>query len=222
MDRGQLEAHLEEGLSLAEIGRRHALHEATVSYWLKKHGLEAAHRVKHVARGGIAREELAELIAVGMSIAQIAERLGLSRTTVRHWLQEYGLRTRRAIERDAPPGGPPRLERECPAHGMTTFVRRSAGGYRCARCRAEAVARRRRKVKRQLVADAGGRCVVCGYDRYIGALEFHHLVRADKRFSLSHRGVARSLAKARAEASKCALLCANCHAEVEAGLIAVA
>jgi hypothetical protein len=50
-------------------------------------------------------------------------------------------------------------------------------------------------------------------------LEFHHLVPSEKSFSLSYRGVARSLEKAKAEASKCVLLCANCHAEVEARFI---
>jgi len=73
-------------------------------------------------------------------------------------------------------------------------------------------------VKRLLVEDAGGRCVRCGYDRCVAALEFHHLDPAEKRFALSTRGVARSLEKARVEASKCVLLCANCHAEVEAGV----
>lgn len=102
---------------------------------------------------------------------------------------------------------------------MTQFGRRAQGGYRCTRCRAEAVARRRRKVKRLLVEEAGGSCRVCGYDRCVAALHFHHLDRAEKSFSLSHRGVARSLAKARSEASKCLLLCSNCHAEVEAGLV---
>jgi hypothetical protein len=60
--------------------------------------------------------------------------------------------------------------------------------------------------------------VLCGYDRHVGALEFHHVDPADKRFALSHMGIARSLERARAEARKCVLLCANCHAEVEAGL----
>jgi hypothetical protein len=31
-------------------------------------------------------------------------------------------------------------------------------------------------------------------------------------------GLTRSLAKSRAEAAKCALLCSRCHAEVEAGV----
>jgi len=32
------------------------------------------------------------------------------------------------------------------------------------------------------------------------------------------QGVTRSLARAKAEAEKCVLLCANCHAEVESGV----
>ena len=76
---------------------------------------------------------------------------------------------------------------------------------------------RRRKVKAILIAEAGGRCRLCGYAGHPAALQFHHVDRTGKRFSLSQAGVARSLARARAEARKCVLLCANCHAEVEAG-----
>jgi hypothetical protein len=60
--------------------------------------------------------------------------------------------------------------------------------------------------------------VICGYSRCQQALQFHHLDPATKRFHLGHNGVCRSLTKSRAEAKKCVLLCANCHAEVEAGL----
>lgn len=48
MDRASLEKLLGEGLSLAEIGRRFGLHEATVGYWVQKHGLEAVNREKQV------------------------------------------------------------------------------------------------------------------------------------------------------------------------------
>jgi transposase len=222
MDRAVLEQMLSEGLSLAEIGRRFDRQEATVAYWLKQHGLEAAGRERHAAKGPLQRDELAALVNAGLSSAQIAEAVGRSKTTVRHWLREYGLKTQWSNRREASSAGQRELPLRCPRHGVTAFVRRSQGGYRCAKCRAEAVARRRRRVKRLLVDEAGGRCRACGYDRCIGALEFHHLVPAEKSFSLSHRGVTRSLAQARAEASKCALLCANCHAEVEAGLIALA
>ena len=72
-------------------------------------------------------------------------------------------------------------------------------------------------MKEILVAEAGGRCALCGYDRYVGALQFHHLEPGRKRFSRADAGLTRSLAKAREEAGKCALVCANCHAELEAG-----
>jgi hypothetical protein len=55
----------------------------------------------------------------------------------------------------------------------------------------------------------------------LAALQFHHLDPERKAFSLAATGVTRSLALARAEAAKCALLCANCYAEVEAGVVAV-
>jgi hypothetical protein len=82
----------------------------------------------------------------------------------------------------------------------------------------EHVSKRRRKMKLILVADAGGRCALCGYDRCMGALHFHHVDPSNKQFHLSMQGVTRSLAAARVEMAKCVLLCANCHAEVELGI----
>ena len=49
----------------------------------------------------------------------------------------------------------------------------------------------------------------------------HHKDRQAKRFSLSRGGVTYALDKGREEAEKCVLLCANCHAEVEAGVTSV-
>lgn len=61
--------------------------------------------------------------------------------------------------------------------------------------------------------------MICGYDRHPSALHFHHVDPESKSFVLSRHGVTRSFAEAAAEADKCVLLCANCHAEVEAGFI---
>jgi hypothetical protein len=82
--------------------------------------------------------------------------------------------------------------------------------------------RRRRKLKAILVAEAGGCCSLCGYDRYIGALQFHHTNGSSKQFGLADRGLTRSLDAVRAEARKCILLCANCHSEVEGGIVKAA
>jgi len=224
MDRTALEKMLGDGLSLAEIGRRVGRHEATVSYWLRRHGLAAVGRYRHAAKGAPARVELADFVDAGLSIAQIAERLGCSKGTVRHWLRRHALKTQgasgrgRAVEaKRAKDAGLTEAMMCCALHGETLFVLDRRGYYRCRRCRSASVSRRRRRLKKTLVAEAGGCCRLCGYSRCLGALEFHHLEPDDKAFSLSEEGVTRSIARARAEARKCALLCANCHAEVEAG-----
>jgi hypothetical protein len=78
------------------------------------------------------------------------------------------------------------------------------------------VTERRRRIKQILVEEAGGRCVVCGYAQSVAALQFHHLDPMTKAFSIRYAGT-RALDRSRAEAAKCVLLCANCHAEVESG-----
>jgi transposase len=223
MDRALLEDLVGEGLSLAEIGRRVGRHESTIAHWLSRYELRAANRDKHSARGALSRDVLAALVDAGASIAEIATAVDRSKGTVRHWLREYGLQTQRSAMRGVPAEygageRPEQAMRTCSRHGMTAFKLRAEGGYRCLKCRSDAVVRRRRKVKRLLVQEAGGCCRLCGYDRCIAALEFHHLRPNEKQFELSRHGVARSLARARVEAAKCVLLCANCHAEVEAGV----
>jgi transposase-like protein len=210
---------------LEAIGRLTGRHPTTVGYWVKQHGLAAVHRDKHAPKGGIDRDTLSALVDDGKSTREIAEQLGLSQTTVRHWLRQHNLRTHRA--RRATPRGvrgihPDRVTMECARHGATEFWLEPRGMYRCVRCRSEAVSRRRRRLKEILVAEAGGRCSICGYDRYIGALQFHHLDGRQKEFGVATRGLTRSLAAVRAEAAKCVLLCANCHAEVEGGIVKAA
>lgn len=86
------------------------------------------------------------------------------------------------------------------------------------RCVAEAVTRRHQKIKRILVEEAGGRCAICGYDRCIINLHFHHVDPNEKSFNMSISG-GKAIASYRAEAAKCVLVCANCHGEIEMGLV---
>jgi Homeodomain-like domain len=229
MDRVLLEGLLSQGLSLAEIGRRVELHEATVGYWVQKHGLRAVNQAKVAARGGMARHELERLVEAGMSIAQIAQETDRSKATVRHWLTRYGLKTHGALGRRtrvqtavAKSAGLETIRLRCRHHGETDFWLDRRGYYRCKACRSAAVARRRRKMKEILVKEAGGACFVCGYSRDMRALHFHHLEPSRKRHEINARGAALALERLRAEARKCVLLCANCHAEVETGLIKLA
>jgi transposase len=222
MDNDVLEVLLARGLSLERIAARFGVHPSTVSYWLKKHELSAVHADRHTSRGGIPRAKLEELVNAGGSHRSIAAEFQVSVATVRHWLKRFGLETHgTTIRRQAREGkgaGQVAIERVCVRHGMARFTLYPDRVYRCARCRREAVAKRRRAVRAAIIQEAGGQCVLCGYDRYVGALQFHHLVRKDKEFGLSSRGVTRSIARLREEAKKCVLLCGNCHAEVEGGL----
>jgi transposase len=220
VDKELLEQCLGEGLSLEAIGKRVGKHESTVSYWLKKHGLVAAEAAKHAAKGAPAKDELERLLRLGMSLREIAKEMDRSLATIRHWMKRYDLKAI-AHRHDAPGDGPREATLQCRKHGTTSFVLEGRGYYRCKRCRLERVGRRRRTVKGKLVAEAGGKCVICGYNRSQRALQFHHLDPRTKEFHLGHTGATRSLARCRAEARKCILLCANCHAEVEAGITAV-
>jgi len=179
--------------------------------------LSSAHVTVHSARGGLDRDALATLVAAGLSTREIAARVERSQATVRHWLRVYGLRTRgwrRPTHEETY-----ETNRVCAVHGPTTFVRYGRSDHlRCLQCRRQRVSDRRRRIKSILLAEAGGRCQLCGYDRSPSALHFHHVDPAEKSFGLALRGVTRSLDRCRAEARKCVLLCANCHAEVEAGV----
>jgi transposase len=222
MDRDWLETQLAAGRSIESIAKEVGKHPSTVGYWVTKFGLASLHGERHAAKGAPSPEVVAALVEEGLSIQQMAERLGIGATTVRHWLRRYGLVTLRARRSADEQRGQRVVIRQCRHHGLTAWVRTGTGGrYRCKRCRSEHVSARRRRVKRLLVAEAGGRCILCGYDRYAGALQFHHLDPSAKSFALSVQGVARSLEKARAEAAKCVLICANCHAEVEAGVATI-
>jgi transposase len=216
LSREALQAMLTEGCSLEEIGRRVDRHPSTVSYWLRKHGLEPVGGSAHTPRGGIPRGTLEELIAQDLSIREIAVRLDRSYTTVRYWLGCHGLMTTTEAQR-----AKARTAREsaiCPIHGQVPHVTRADGSLRCASCRAASVTRSRQRAKRQLVEEFGGACALCGYDECVRALHFHHRDPATKRFSLSSRGLGRAMEALREEAAKCVLLCANCHMAVETGV----
>lgn len=74
---------------------------------------------------------------------------------------------------------------------------------------------RQQKLKAQAVEYKGGKCYRCGYSKYIGALEFHHLDATQKDFAIS-QSKQTSFEQIKNELDKCILVCANCHREVHA------
>ena len=104
--------------------------------------------------------------------------------------------------------------RYCNKHGESLHVLDSSNRWRCKKCRVEAVQRRRDKIKEMAVQYSG-------YDKYIGALEFHHLDSSQKDFGISAKGYTRSFEKVKEELDKYILVCSNCHKEIHAGLVSV-
>jgi len=82
----------------------------------------------------------------------------------------------------------------------------------------KAVVKRRHKIKSMSIEYKGGKCQVCSYMKYNGALELHHVDKTNKSFGIGEKGYTRSWKIVKAELDKCVLLCANCHREVGAGI----
>ena len=137
MDEDGLKVLLARGVSVEQIARRFQKDPSTVSYWMAKYGLEAPNREKHAAKGGIPRERLEELVAVGQPIAEIAEEVGRSKGTVRHWLGKYGMKTLgrrgpglRPSTDEARHAGRVESRLVCQTHGETDFTLDTRGCYR--------------------------------------------------------------------------------------------
>jgi len=81
-----------------------------------------------------------------------------------------------------------------------------------------AVSKRRKRLKEMVIEYKGGKCSICGYKKYPGAFDLHHIDGKTKGFGLSTRGLTRSWKKIKAEADKCILVCANCHREIHGGI----
>jgi hypothetical protein len=74
--------------------------------------------------------------------------------------------------------------------------------------------RHRWQLKQFMVRYKGGKCQLCGYNKCLRALDFHHADPKEKdfQFGANHNF---SWERLRQELDKCILVCRNCHSEVE-------
>lgn len=112
------------------------------------------------------------------------------------------------------------LHKQCKIHGLcrhTSRIRKDRKNkvywtcLQCANLRSLKTGKKRREKLKTLF---GGCCIICGYSKWRGALEFHHLDPTTKKCNVSETGFLQAIR----EACKCILLCSNCHREVEAGV----
>jgi hypothetical protein len=104
-------------------------------------------------------------------------------------------------------------ECECGVTGVENFYKTAK--YQCKSCWNKRTYQSGIEKVNKLKVERGGKCECCGYEKYLGALQFHHLDPSIKEFHLGNR---RGLKEEtlRNELDKCQLLCANCHAEAHA------
>jgi len=171
------------------------------------------------------KEEIEKMINEGMSLNQISRETGKSLTTVRYWVKKYELRsshlqfkflTKKEIGH----------ERKCPKCQnilpSTEFYKKRgidhASTY-CKICTTEQSLNRMQRLKKQMVDYKGGSCMICGYKKYMGALEFHHLDPTQKDFNLAHMKKYTFDDKVKKELDKCVLVCSNCHREIHGKVV---
>lgn len=99
-----------------------------------------------------------------------------------------------------------------------TYNRSNRNGSSATKCNSCKVSNRRRLVKAMAVDYKGGSCILCGYNKCIVALDFHHINPDDKVFGIAYKGYTKSWKEIKLELDKCVLVCANCHREIEAGI----
>src|ERR1039458_7878482 len=79
--------------------------------------------------------------------------------------------------------------RNCKIHGLTEYSVRESGGYIkkvCKKCRVAFVKAGNLKRKIKMVEYKGGKCCICGYNKNLAALDFHHKNPLTKDFELSY------------------------------------
>lgn len=160
-------------------------------------------------------EVLKELIAQGKSLRDISSELGKSYTTVRYWLKKYELNTLYSVKLKETS-----TSRVCPNckqdKSLEEFYNRrnkKGNSCYCKVCTNKQTLNRQRNLKKLAVEYKGGKCIKCGYNKYVGALEFHHVDPSKKDFTIGQKKNT-SFHAFKDELDKCILVCANCHREI--------
>lgn len=160
-----------------------------------------------------------------LSLYDISVLTNKSPTTVRYWLVKFRLKTKYLSFKDKgiiEYGSHKHCKRCDNDKTISEFYQRrgkEGGSVYCKLCTNNQTLERQRLLKIQLVNLKGGCCERCGYNKYIGALEFHHLDPTKKDFTIAHLKLTTLNNKIKQELDKCILVCSNCHREIHGNII---
>ena len=156
------------------------------------------------------KETLINQINQNLSTWQIAAQSNTTQANVRYWLKKYNLQTIRTINKESKLKLCPKCNISKP---KSEFYQSKKSSSYCKSCIVESNLERQRNTKSLAVEYKGGKCSICGYNKSMAALEFHHINpnEKDKDYFNMRGGLSPKL---KTELDKCVLLCANCHREI--------
>lgn len=176
------------------------------------------------------KHELEMMVSQGYSIGKISKLVNKSKGSVRHWLKIFGLKTKNKSFKEEPRTKSIILIngvefKTCPKckeiknlnNDFYTSKNGDVHGW-CKPCNNKITYQKQLDRKAECVNYKGGKCIVCGYNKYIGSLDFHHLDPTKKEFNISSLR-SYNFNSLKKELDKCVLLCKNCHSETHHGLI---
>lgn len=86
----------------------------------------------------------------------------------------------------------------------------------CRSCKSDIGTEKSRVFKKKCLEYIGSKCIICQYDKYVGALQFHHVAPDEKDFKIS--GPTVFTKEIKKELDKCIVVCSRCHDEIHGGL----
>lgn len=170
-------------------------------------------------------ENLVSLLCNGKSLNDISKETGKSLTTIIYWTNKFDLKPnfKNFKQIGKKEYGEtrfcPKCQKDCPTTDFFKRRGRLFSSTYCRGCTKSTTLERMINFKKICVEYKGGQCKLCGYNKYYGALEFHHVDPMLKRFNISQVKSYKFSDFVKEELDRCELLCSNCHREVESGVV---
>jgi hypothetical protein len=183
----------------------------------------------NTSRRGI-KTEILKLHNLGFSYTQIQKKLNCSRGTISHHLSGF-IQEQKEIFKENKTNLIDKIKSNLPqsreefdklySDKLTTrevqffynsFYKKPDMGTNKDNIPKEYYSDKRYKIKKELVDYKGGSCEICGYNKSLRALQFHHTNPKEKDFNIGGTTTLNETVKK--ELDKCVLVCANCHSEI--------
>lgn len=177
------------------------------------------------------KEKMIELFDNGLNYTQISKKLECSKGTISYHLTSFIKERKKekeefieSIKNNLPKDREDfitlygdKLTHRDKQYFFNTFYKLPDMGTKKGNIPKEYYQNKRYQIKKEMVEYKGGECVMCGYNKSLRALQFHHLNPKEKDFNIG--GVTTLNEIVKKELDKCILVCANCHSEIHDNMV---